>query len=347
MMHDEPENYLWDRSGTPDPEIVHLERALGRFRQGESLRPLPSLEPRGRWEPLLWSRGFRIAAAAAVMLCAVALAPGLIRRMAEPAALCKVFCVAGEPRVNGLPFTSSGSLAAGGVVETGSGSQVEVRFGLVGRITVYPDSRLRVVEVRRGRYRMGLDHGKIFARTLAPPFTFVVDTPGPTAYDLGCSFTMETDARGSGRLQVLTGWVQLELDDRQVLIPGGAVCPLRPGGALGTPYFEDTGESFRSALARLDFEHEDPPERAATLSALLAAARPRDAFSLMEMLKTSSGGERRRILDRAMELVPPPPGVTRAGLLRGDSDMMYAWRKQLGLGEVKRWWIHWRDLLPN
>jgi hypothetical protein len=347
MTQGQPEDYLWDRSGTPDPEIAHLERALGRFRQSEALRPLPSLQPRGWWEPLLWSRGFRIAAAVGVMLFAVAVTPGVVRRIAEPAALCKVFCVAGAPRVDGLPLTSSGSLAAGGVVETGSASQVEVRFGLIGRITVYPDSRLRVVEVRRGRYRMALDHGKIFARTLAPPFTFVVDTPGPTAYDLGCSFTMETDARGSGRLQVLTGWVQLEWDDRQVLIPGGAVCPLRPGGALGTPYFEDTGEAFRSALARLDFEQEDPPIRAATLSALLAAARPRDAYSLMEMLNTSSGEERRRIVDRAMELVPPPPDVTRAGLLRGDPGMMDAWRKQLGLGEVKRWWIHWRDLLPG
>jgi hypothetical protein len=330
MTNREPEDYLWDGSGTPEP-----------------LLPVASLEPRRWWEPLVWSRGFRVAAVAAALLLLLFAAPWTLRRFAEPDTVCKVLKLAGEPHVDGRPLTSTSAVIAGGLVETGSTSQAEVRIGLIGHVTIFPDSRLRILEVRRGRYRMALDHGKILARTLAPPFTFVVDTPGPTAYDLGCSFTLESDARGTGQLQVLTGWVQLEIDDRQVLIPSGAVCPLRPGGALGTPCFEDASDAFRRALARLDFEQEDPASRAATLSALLASARPRDVYSLMEMLRISSGEERRRIVDRATELVAPPPGVTRAGLLRGDSAMMYAWRNQLGLGEVKRWWVHWRDLLPQ
>jgi hypothetical protein len=64
-------------------------------------------------------------------------------------------------------------------------------------------------------------------------------------------------------------------------------------------------------------------------------------------LRTSSGDERRRLVDRGLELLPPPAGVTRAGLLRGDELMMHAWRQQLGLGEAKRWWLDWRDILPQ
>ena len=349
MTNHEPEDYLWDGSGPPDPEVARLEAALSRYRLDTRRQLPPFAEPRRWWELVVWSRGFQIATVAAGLLLLLAAAPWAIRRLAEPDAMCKVLCIAGEPRVDGRPLTTaaSGSLAAGGLVETGASSRAEVRFGLVGHVTVFPDSRLRIAEVRRGRYRMALDHGRILARTLAPPFTFVVDTPGPTAYDLGCSFTLETDSHGSGGLHVLTGWVQLEIDDRQVLIPGGAMCLLRPGGTLGTPHFEDASDSFRTALERFDFQHEDAAARAETLRALLAAARPRDAYSLMEMLRASSGEERRRIADRAIELVPPPAGVTRADLLRGDSEMMYAWRKQLGLGEVKRWWVHWRDLLPE
>ena len=347
MSNPETQDYLWDGAGTPDPELERLERALGRYGLKEPARALPPLEPRGWWQPLVWSRGFRWAAAAGAALLLLCAAPWTIRRLAEPDALCKIYCVAGAPLVDGRPLTASGQMAAGGLVETGTSASAEVRIGLIGHITVFPDSRLRLVEMRRGRYRMALEYGKILARTLAPPFTFVVETPGATAYDLGCSFTLESDARGTGRLHVLTGWVQLELEDRQVLIPGGAICPLRAGGKLGTPSFENASETFRAALARLDFEEEDEASRAATLSTLLAAARPRDAFSLMEMLRTAAGEERHRIVDRTMELVPPPAGITRADLLRGDQEALYAWRKELGLGEVKRWWIHWRDLMPE
>jgi len=348
MQSPEKQDYLWDASAPPDPEVARLEQLLGRYRLSEPPRPLPAFRTARRWELILWSRAFRMAAfAGALALLLLWIAPWTIRRVAEPGDAWRARTLAGAPRINGQPLGAAGDLRTGGLLETDRASQAEVRIGLMGRVTVLPDSRLRVVETRPGRYRMALERGKISARTLAPPFTFVVDTPGPTAYDVGCAFTLETDESGSGRLRVTSGWVQLELDDRQVLIPAGAASLLRGGGNLGTPHFEDASEVFRGALARLDFEQQDAAARAGTLAELLAAARPRDVFSFQEMLRTSSGDERRRLVDRGLELLPPPPGVTRAGLLHGDDAMIFAWRQQLGLGEPKRWWIDWRDILPQ
>jgi len=343
----EPHDYLWDRSGEPDPEIARIEQLLGRYRQSAPVRALPALERARWWEVLLWSRAFRASAAAgAVALLLFLIGPWAVRRVAYPGDTCDARCLVGTLRINGRALEGSGILRAGGLVETDASSQVEVRLGLVGRVTVFPGSRLRLAEMRQGRYRMTLERGKISARTLAPPFTFSVDTPGPTAYDVGCAFTLESDERGTGLLRVTSGWVQLELDDREVLIPAGAASLLRPGGTLGTPYFEDAPEAFRAALARLDFGPQDAAARDAALTDLLAGARPRDVFSFLEMLRTATGEERRRLIDRGVALLPPPPGVTRAGLLGGDDAMIGAWRKQLGIGEPKRWWVHWRDILP-
>jgi len=348
MPENEQQDYLWTAAGEPDAEIARLEGLLVRFGQREPLRPLPAPAGARWWELLWWSRTLR----AAALVCATALlvfaaGPWVVRRVVYPSGSCSALCVTGKPQINGRVVATSAELKAGGLVVTDAGSRAEIRIGMIGRVTVLPDTRVRVEEVRRGRYRMALEHGKISARTLAPPFTFVVDTPGPTAYDVGCAFTLESDERGSGLLRVTSGWVQLELEDRQVLIPAGAESLLRPGGNLGTPYFEDAPEEFRAALERLDFGAQDPASRNAALAELLAAARPRDVFSFIELLRTASGEERSRLVDRGMELLPPPTGVTRGGLLRGDQTMMHAWRGQLGIGEAKRWWLDWRDVLPQ
>ena len=50
------DDYLWNRTGDPDPEIVHLESLLGRF----AVRERPLAMPR-RFTP------FRIAAIAAML----------------------------------------------------------------------------------------------------------------------------------------------------------------------------------------------------------------------------------------------------------------------------------------
>lgn len=62
------DDYLWDRSGEPDPELERLERVLGKYRY--QARPLsPALHSR-----LSWRRGgwMRLAAVAAAILVVVA-----------------------------------------------------------------------------------------------------------------------------------------------------------------------------------------------------------------------------------------------------------------------------------
>jgi hypothetical protein len=60
------DNYLWDRSGEPDPEVERLERVLGEYRYRET--PLsPALRSRFSWQRKPWVR-FAVAAAAAIVI---------------------------------------------------------------------------------------------------------------------------------------------------------------------------------------------------------------------------------------------------------------------------------------
>src|SRR5438876_6504247 len=60
------DDYLWDRSGEPDPELERLERVLGEYRYRET--PLsPALRSRFSWQRKPWVR-FAVAAAAAIVI---------------------------------------------------------------------------------------------------------------------------------------------------------------------------------------------------------------------------------------------------------------------------------------
>jgi hypothetical protein len=45
MKKDQPSDYLWDRSGEPDPDVAYLERVLGTLRHRS---PLGDRRPDGR-----------------------------------------------------------------------------------------------------------------------------------------------------------------------------------------------------------------------------------------------------------------------------------------------------------
>lgn len=60
------DDYLWDQSGGPDPEVERLERVLGEYRYRET--PLsPALRSRFSWQHNRWVR-FAAAAAAAIVI---------------------------------------------------------------------------------------------------------------------------------------------------------------------------------------------------------------------------------------------------------------------------------------
>jgi hypothetical protein len=83
---------------------------------------------------------------------------------------------------------------------------------------------------------------------------------------------------------------------------------------------------------------------------VLSLARPRDALSLWHLLSRLEGAERARVFDSLASLVPPPAGVTRAGVLRGDAAMRDLWWDELGLGSAgfwRQWTSRWTEATPR
>jgi hypothetical protein len=344
------DDYLWDASGEPEPEVQQLERVLSRFRHTRPAPIFPAVDAvshRRKWAPVLPSRSLSRLAVAAIIAIAIVSAGFLARNAPKvpPASrpAWDVARVSGAPKVGPPSFLAArtnGKLQVGQLLETDGNSRASITSAELGQIDVDPGTRLRLLESAAGRKRIALDRGTIHARIWAPPGEFVVDTPSALAVDLGCIYTLQVDDDGSSLLRTTLGWVGFRLDGRESFIPAGAACLTRANYGPGTPFFEDAPEALRAALLQLDFGPTTPDSRHAALHTVLSRARSRDALTLWHLLSRTHEGERQLVYDRLATLAPPPPGVTRDAILQLDSRMLDLWWNALDFGDINVW-RHW------
>jgi hypothetical protein len=345
------DDYLWDGSGEPDPEVQKLETLLGRYRHDQ---PAPEFDQvaeigpvKRRWGFLNLRRSYQLGAVAAALLLALSVY-FVVRQRADRnlGPSWEVARLEGAPRV-GWHWLGEKSgprkLGIGQTLVTDSSSRASITLDETGSVEVDPGSRLRLVTNGPGRKRLSLERGTIHAVIWAPPGEFVVDTPSAVAVDLGCVYTLHVDDSGAGLLRTTMGWVGFKLNGHESFIPAGAVCKTRPKIGPGTPYMEDASPSFQDALSRFDFEASTPAERNALLGTLIAGARKDDAMTLWHLLSRVSDTDRPSVYDRLAALAPPPAGVTREGILRLDRTMLDDWWSSFGFGDIYLWRTYERD----
>lgn len=325
-------DYLWDRSGQPDPEIERLEKTLGALRYGREWAP-PGPDPRiarRRW----WAGAI---AAAAVL----AVAAWQLTRPALPGGGWTVAEVSGAARIGNRAATSSTRIGPGVVMRTGPHAKLSLHSADFGQIDIAPDSELEVTASAPVRQQFSLRRGLIHALIWAPPRRFVVETPSARAIDLGCEYTISVDGNGDGLLDVQTGWVAFEFSGREVFIPAGASCRTQKLAGPGLPWFSDASASFRDSLRR--FEDSAAP---AELGNLLSSARPRDGLTLWHLLRRVPPLQRGTVFDRFAELIVLPADVKREQVLAGDVHALDLCWNALHL-ENTDWWREWkRDWKP-
>jgi hypothetical protein len=296
------DDYLWDRSGPPDPEIEELERKLAPLGLGAA----PFREPRKTG--YYW----RVAAAAAVVVAAIGLA-----RFAGQSREVTAWQIAGKP------------VHRGQVVRT-TGSAVRLEADAVGRVDIATGSEVKA----EGGKRLQLRRGELRAFIWAPAREFVVDTPSARAVDLGCQYTLNVDERGDGVLKVSLGWVAFENGGHESFIPAGAECRTRKRGGLGIPAYEDSTPAFRAAVTAWENGH------AGALDAVLHEAGPRDGLSLWHVMTRVAGADRGRVFDRLSQMVTLPADAAREGVVRGEARSIDLCWNALGL-ENTGWWRGW------
>ena len=274
-----------------------------------------------------------LAAAAIVLALVGGAVAGMFSTYGAPSSL-TVRPLAGAPTIGDSAVTGSGDLAVGDWLATDSHSRAELRVGRIGTAEVGPDSRVRLDRGGLLDHRLTLARGTLRAAISAPPRLFFVQTPSALATDLGCAYTLEVDSTGASHIHVTLGWVELDGGGARSIIPAGFSAEVPTGERPGTPYPDALSDNGRAALRRLDAGMGDDSDLVIVMSALpgpdaLVTRRKEGAVTLWHLLSRVNYGARARVYERLAELSPPPPEVTREGIMRLDRPMLERWRADL------------------
>lgn len=218
-------------------------------------------------------------------------------------------------------------LKVGEILETDEYSRMRVEVADIGQVEISPNSLVKLVNSSETEHRLALEYGKIEAKIFAPPRLFVVDTPTAQAVDLGCAYDLEVDRAGNTKLKVTSGYVALERDGRESIVPAGAFCLTRRGKGLGTPFFETATENFKEDLRKFDFEAGGEKY----LDSIIEQAKAKDTLTLWHLLSRVSENEREKVFNKILKFAKLPYGVNKKGILELDKKMIEEWRYEIEL----------------
>ena len=229
--------------------------------------------------------------------------------------------LSGTPTANNQTISQNGKLAVGQFLETDANSRARVQVANIGQVEIQPNSRVQFVGTSVTEHRLSLERGVLKAKILAPPRLFIVDTPSAVAVDLGCEYTLEVDKDGNSKLHVTSGYVALERDGRESIVPAGAMCFTRRGKGIGTPFSEDSSKAFQNALVSFDFQNGG----SGALATIFKESSFYDTISLWHLLSRTADADREKVFDALAKYVKPPAGTTREGILKLDKKMLDQW----------------------
>ncbi len=235
----------------------------------------------------------------------------------------KVENITGKSKITNA--SENESLKIGSSLETDKNSRAKIDVADIGQVEVAPNSLVKLVNSTKSEHRLSLERGKLSALIFAPPRLFVVDTPSAAAVDLGCAYDLDVDEEGNSKLHVKSGYVSLEREGLESIVPAGAICYTKRGHGLGTPFSETASHAFQNELRKFDF-HDGGRE---SLIKILNLAKPRDTLTLWHLISRVSKESRAGILKKVLSFSKLPDGVTREGILRLDKNMLEKLRFEL------------------
>jgi ferric-dicitrate binding protein FerR (iron transport regulator) len=315
------DDYLFDKSGRPDPDVERLEKLLAPLAHRA---PLDEVRMRRKRRPPWFVLGVAVAAAAAVVVYIA------LPRRPSACGGSEGFAftgVGGDVSCGGAKV-AKGVLPVGGQLDTGA-HEASLTIADIGTAKLGKQTRVRLDRTDKDRHQLALDRGHMHAKVIAPPRLFAVTTKHTEVVDLGCEYTIDIDDHGAGSICVATGIVELATKSgADVVVPEGSCAAILAGQRPGLPVARGARPELVAAVDA--YNHESTNSAMCTppvFRRLLDTATDRDAITLIALAAVDQ--RRADVLERLMELSPPPDAEISVDSALTNRDHFAIWRNDI------------------
>ena len=212
-------DYLFDREGPAEADVLALEEALSPLRHGAPRRVRPAA----------------LGAVGALLLLLTVTALWMTR--GPEAWSVQTASCAGCTWVEGAWLDTTRAASA--------------RLADRGEAWVSAGGELRLVD-RDERAHLELHRGRLEVRVDAPPRWLTVSVPGVDVVDLGCAYVVDVRDDGTGVVAVQSGAVALEGTGAHSVLPAGTMAATWPDGHTGLPVVVGADPAFVAVVDAAD-----------------------------------------------------------------------------------------------
>ena len=200
-------------------------------------------------------------------------------------------------------------------------SKAVINVPKTGRIEVDENSFLILLKAKDNGNRIKFLKGsiRVINSNLQPNLTIEIDNS--LIYDRGGTFQITIDDNSYTYLKVEYGYLEIEQKGRKFFIDEGYTCEVRPNTHPGVPYRVDAPDELKSEIRKLDYEGGGDE----SVQKIISMATESDMLTLLGLIPKSSESYRSVLFNKISAYYPPPSGVTLAGIVKLDPDMLEKW----------------------
>jgi hypothetical protein len=236
----------------------------------------------------------------------------------------KVNTKEGTVVVNGI-VNFSGKIRQGESLLTEADSRAAILVPGIGNIDVDENSLLLLEKAKDGNNRIRLQKGSIKIVNMANMPDLAIDVASCVVVDRSGQFGISIGENNLINVSVDFGFVELQHGSQMVYINEGYICEILNGDKIGVPYRNDASDELKEEVK--NFESNKIND--GTINKIIKAATPKDMLTLLELIPRTSQLKRQILFQAIANNFPPPESVTLAGIINGDSNMLYLWWQEI------------------
>ena len=236
----------------------------------------------------------------------------------------KVITKEGTVVINGVE-NYSGKIRQGESLLTEDSSRAAVLVPSVGNIDIEENTLLFLEKAKDGSNRIRLQKGTIKVVNFSYMPDLAIDIGNCVVIDRSGQFSLSMDENNIAKIFVEFGFVEIQHDNQTVYLNEEYNCEIRDGYKIGTPYRRDASENLKEEVK--NFDNNGAGDN--SIEKIIEAATPKDMLTLLELIPRTSKLKRQVLFQAIANNFPPPENVTRAGVINGDSNMLYLWWQEI------------------